>query len=58
MIITRARVAAALVFLPASLIAKDLKFTFAAINPEAGSTRVTPETNYDAQRGFGYLPGF
>jgi hypothetical protein len=53
-----ALVAAALVFFPASLIAKDLKFTLAAINPEADWTRVTPETSYDEERGFGYLPGF
>ncbi len=44
-----------LLALPAG--AAGFKFDFGAGNVEPGHTRVTPQTPYDAKRGYGFLPG-
>src|SRR5262249_55915145 len=40
---------------PASGRAAEWKFTFGPGEPPAGHTAVTPQTSYDAKRGFGFV---
>jgi len=37
--------------------AAEFRFEFGAGQPQPGYTQVTPQTTYDAQRGFGFLDG-
>jgi lysophospholipase L1-like esterase len=39
----------------AAVKAADFKFDFAPNKPQPGYTQISPETTYDAKRGFGYL---
>lgn len=50
-------VVSVLAFCCVAATAAELSFSFGTGQPQAGYTLVTPQTTFDAQRGFGFLAG-